>query len=809
MKSFLKAMAKTIALTASAAAVMLAISAPTYAANGDNGMYFYDFEDYDEAFGIGKGPDKFMGVANITDNSNLVFQYKNFGPGNIGDEHGGVLKLNAPSFPSFIFPEVVNSGKLKIAFDMKIDDPEGKLSPAIFVYGGTETQITRSRECHLMSFNSTIGGTPNGNVYYAKYLAAWNASTSLPDFKYADAQEWNHYEFVISELNVTGSALLDGYVNGKLLFSGTQLNSATNKNLRTFGIWAERGAGSGASIYIDNFYVKRYTGATEFTAETYGESRFSVENGTIKIAMTERAKEPVTKDNISIVNSQNGTEVTDFEVENFTGRTFDIKINEPVEYGRYNISFNGVIGDLSEKELSGTVIADTEYKTAVIEKKVSYDFNDFTETDGTLPESFLCLENRTNVYASSVSGKSGEEGDYALGFVGMPRDGIHNRVMSEFDTPIDCKDGLDISFDVFTSGADTYFYLADEGDFSASKNGYEDNAILLIKSNGKVYCANNRTDQPSVQVGTVTLESGKWHNINIKVEPDREEDRSYFVISIDGGEEYRVATDRAFHKASVYGIGVGYLRRDKTSAEVRIDNIDVAGGITAYYPQVESMIAYDGLGNAVDLKNNPTAMISEMKISFNTFITHDIEGFITVTEDGAAMPVSMEIIDDNDTYTSTIIIYFNELLNPLREYKIQVDEGIASVYSEDVASFLKYTTEIVANNELGFKCSDFGFDDETKTAKVTFSKNNSDEGSYIYAVAGYKTVTVTNDEGEEVETLALVGMEYVPITISTDDVGKFEYKVKYNGPKADEYKTFLWKYPKLEKLEYSADGTIN
>lgn len=583
MRTIFKSAAKAAALTVSAVAVMLGLAVSSYAANGDNGLYFYDFEDYNASSGSGLGPDKFIGVAEVFDNGNAVFRYKNFGSADSGDEHGGVLKLNPTSFPSFIFPEAVNSGKVRICFDMKINDPEGKLHPAIFAYGGTGAQIIRSNEAHVMAFNSTIGGKIDGNVYYAKYFAAWNATNVLPGFNYEDAQEWNHYEFLISELNVTGTPTLDGYINGKLMFSGMQLNSANRKNLRSFGIWFESGY-DGASIYLDNFYVKRYTGDTAFKAETYGESRFSVTNGTIKVAMTERSKEPVTKENITITNNVTGAQVTDFDVLNYTGRTFDIKINETVEFGRYTISFSGVTGQLSGKEISGELIADTEYKTASITTDESNDFEDYTDTDGTLPEGFICLEGE-ELFATSADGKDGGK---ALGFANMIGARTIKRAMYQFTSPIESTEGLDISFDAYVSGAKMYFYLADEGDFDTTTTDYNKNALICIDKYGDVYYANGRTDNPSSDIGTgLNLTPGEWHNIRIRIVPDNNEDKSYLYISADGGEEYRCATSRPFHKGSAYGYGVGYLS-PSSDKDIRIDNVNISGSITAYYPQVES-----------------------------------------------------------------------------------------------------------------------------------------------------------------------------------------------------------------------------
>ena len=321
--------------------------------------------------------------------------------------------------------------------------------------------------------------------------------------------------------------------------------------------------------------------------------------------------------------------------------------------------------------------------------------------------------------------------------------------------------------------------------------------------------ASGRSASPNTILDSdLRLASGEWHNINIKILPDLNNDKSYFVISVDGGSEYKVETSRAFHKNAVYGIGTGYLKTSSADADVRFDNLKVSGARTVYYPEIDSVKAYDSFGGEVSLGDVSSAMISEVRAEFNTIISPNLDGFITLTEDGNEIPTSYEVVNDSESGRSTLVIRFDRFLNSLRDYKITIFKGIPSVYSDNITSFLEYTAEIKANSETGFKCRDFGYDESSKTAKVVFSKNNDASGTYIYVVAEYKTVTKNTDDGEK-QTELLTGVRYVPINLSADDRGKFEYSLDLSNSKSGTtFKTYVWKYPKLEKLICADDGSV-
>ena len=265
---------------------------------------------------------------------------------------------------------------------------------------------------------------------------------------------------------------------------------------------------------------------------------------------------------------------------------------------------------------------------------------------------------------------------------------------------------------------------------------------------------------------------------------------------------------REFHKNSVWGIGTGYLKMTDGDADVRVDNIKISGQKSVLYPEVDSIKAYDSFGNEVALSETASALIYEIRFEFNTLISSDLDAFISMTKLGENVPVNYEVISDKMKQRSTIVIKFDDLLEKLRDYKITVSKGIPSIYSDKVQSFSEYTTEIKANRESAFKCKDFGYDSANGTARVVFSKNNDKSGTYIYVVAEYKTVTKNTADGEK-QTELLSGIRYVPITLDAADKGKFEYSLNLSNSESDTtFKTFVWTYPKLEKLICAEDGTV-
>lgn len=778
-----------------ATAILIASSTFVSAsAAGDNGIYFYDFTGYSAKMNSGIGPDENWKAL-------LRNNISNYGSYDTGDEHGTAMLIKPGSEPSFVFPEMLTTGKVHIGFDAKMTT-DG-IQALIMFYNGVYSEPSLNSFGKPLFINFPKGGLSN-------YTNAVTWGQKVLDEK-IDATQWHHYDFRTTELS--GSAVtMSCYIDGKLIYSDLNIKQA--KGIRTWSFRAQKetnaSAGENDGVIIDNVYVNTYSGSDSFSAKKTDNERIPFKNGRVRIAANERIKDGISKDNVIITNTNTGANVTNLSIENFTGQTFDIVFGGTIEYGRYNISFKDVAGEISGESLSSVISVETEYKSELIQNEyINLDFDDYTSNDGSLPSGFERMDSGDDVYAKSVSGKSGGANDFALGFSGMPLERKQKRVMYKFDSPIDENTEFDISLDMYTSNATWYLYLADEDDFSTDNSDYLNNSLVSVDEDGILYYANGRKDSPDTRVDrSLKLASDNWHNIKIKVIPDPDNNKNYLVISVDGGSEYRVETSREFHKNSVWGIGTGYLKMTDGDADVRVDNIKISGEKSVLYPEVDSIKAYDSFGNEVALSETASALIYEIRFEFNTLIPSDLDAFISMTKLGENVPVNYEVISDRIKQRSTIVIKFDDLLEKLRDYKITVSKGIPSIYSDKVQSFSEYTTEIKANRESAFKCKDFGYDSANGTARVVFSKNNDKSGTYIYVVAEYKTVTKNTADGEK-QTELLTGIRYVPIILTAEDRGKFEYSLNLsNRESGTTFKTFVWTYPKLEKLIYAEDGTV-
>lgn len=782
-----------------AAVVMMISSAAVTAAAADDGeLYFYDFADYDVEMGQGIGVDSYW-QALIPSRGNYV---KSFGSFDLADgEHDRVLLAKKGGEPSFLFPEMLTTGKLRVSFDGRLTTDN--LRMLVLFYNGRYDEPSTNSFGKPLFINSPARKT----VSYYPNSVSWDKAILTEDY---DALSWHHYDFISTEL--TGNTVtMSCYIDGELAYSDMSIKTANG--IRSWGFRVELIDGTletNDGFIVDNVYINHYSGSDDFQIARLNSDRVPTQNGRIRLAANERLANGISKNNVAVTNANSGKSVNNFSIENFTGQTFDIVFDGEIENGRYNISFKDVVGELSKAALANSVSFETEYKSEVINTEYEdIDFNDYTSTDGSLPNGFENIDSDADISAKSVSGKSGAANDFALGFSGMQADRKQKRAMYRFGSPIGENTEFDINFDMFVSNATQYFYLADKDDFSADNSDYKNNSLISVNQNGVLMYASGRSASPNTILDSdLRLASGEWHNINIKILPDLNNDKSYFVISVDGGSEYKVETSRDFHKNAVYGIGTGYLKTSSADADVRFDNLKISGARTVYYPEIDSIKAYDSFGGEVSLGDVSSAMISEVRAEFNTIISSNLDGFITLTEDGNEIPTSYEVVNDSESGRSTLVIRFDGFLNSLRDYKITIFKGIPSVYSDNITSFLEYTAEIKANSETGFKCRDFGYDESSKTAKVVFSKNNDASGTYIYVVAEYKTVTKNTDDGEK-QTELLTGVRYVPINLSADDRGKFEYSLDLSNSKSDTtFKTYVWKYPKLEKLICADDGSV-
>lgn len=357
--------------------------------------------------------------------------------------------------------------------------------------------------------------------------------------------------------------------------------------------------------------------------------------------------------------------------------------------------------------------------------------------------------------------------------------------------PVGSSDGFIIDNLYVNTNADS------ESDFSRTDNS------RFSADSGRISFVSSEKIQGGLTKDNVTITNALTGQSVTDFYIDRADSQAFDIVfngKVDNGR-YNITFKNVIGEVSGKTLSGSFL----AETEYKTTVID---GKTVYYPEVDNIKLYDGLENELSAAEINSTIVSEVRAEFNTLISNNLDEFITVTEDGTEIPISYSVLDNTETERSTIVINLDNSLKPFRNYKLTINRGIPSVYSNDITSFLEYTTEIKCGNEKSLKCRDFGYDPANKTARAVFAKDNDSSGSYIYVAAGYKTVTRQTKDGAK-QVRLLTEVKYLPINLTAQDKGKSEYTLTLDGESdAEEYHTFLWKYPKLEKLIYDENGII-
>ena len=172
-----------------AAVVMMISSAAVTAAAADDGeLYFYDFADYDVEMGQGIGVDSYW-QALIPSRGNYV---KSFGSFDLADgEHDRVLLAKKGGEPSFLFPEMLTTGKLRVSFDGRLTTDN--LRMLVLFYNGRYDEPSTNSFGKPLFINSPARKT----VSYYPNSVSWDKAILTEDY---DALSWHHYDFISTEL---------------------------------------------------------------------------------------------------------------------------------------------------------------------------------------------------------------------------------------------------------------------------------------------------------------------------------------------------------------------------------------------------------------------------------------------------------------------------------------------------------------------------------------------------------------------------------------------------------------------------------
>lgn len=323
-----------------AAVVMMISSAAVTAAAADDGeLYFYDFADYDVEMSQGIGVDSYWQPLALSGRNYI----KSFGSFDLADgEHDRVMLVKMGGEPSFLFPEMLTTGKLRVSFDGRLTTDNLRML-VLFYTGLYDAPNTGAFGKPLF-----INSPERKSVSYYPNSTSWTKKVPLDNF---NGLEWHHYDFITEELSGS-TVMMSCYIDGELIYSDLNIKAA--KGIRSWGFRVEKIDGTletNDGFIVDNVYINHYSGSDDFQIARLNSDRVPTQNGRIRLAANERLANGISKNNVAVTNANSGKSVNNFSIENFTGQTLDIVFDGEIENGRYNISFKDVVGELSKAAL--------------------------------------------------------------------------------------------------------------------------------------------------------------------------------------------------------------------------------------------------------------------------------------------------------------------------------------------------------------------------------------------------------------------------------------------------------------------------
>lgn len=215
-------------------------------------------------------------------------------------------------------------------------------------------------------------------LMYAKSATGWSTSYYRDDTKVNEYGVWGKIDFYFDKDNNT----FDMYYNGELVkaendFSGGALNSSdANKYLKGVffrsmsadilgqGRPSEYHKTNGGGFYLDNVYVKAYTGDKDIIsiiADDGTGNGVALVDGKVNIAYSEFMADAATKENVTVKNTVTGEYVEDFEIVNSDGMQFVIDFTgTTLDAGQYEVRVSDVKGKITEGEVALPAYFNTE-----------------------------------------------------------------------------------------------------------------------------------------------------------------------------------------------------------------------------------------------------------------------------------------------------------------------------------------------------------------------------------------------------------------------------------------------------------------
>ena len=816
-------MKKLISITLILAMVLSLCTMVTFADDGLEFSYFYDFEDY--TGGAGSVPDNHWGKTVRWNASNPnVTSGATFAPEETNDaEHGTVMFLPNDSQPSLFFDQLIKTGSIHISFDAKCTDPAGKKRLMVNLYDGRTGNEARYFKENGYSKTFSINQNARGNslnwyqtnpgTTYQNSMSDWNLQTEEADF---DSYNWHHYDIVSTDMAGGTSAYMTYYVDGRKVNEHPVYFMGAAK-----GFWALNflvgnvgadpngigSAGDGKGFLLDNVGVRRFYGQNSLALYNVTQGkRVALNDGVLKVRTSEKITDTslLTKDNISIKNSIDDTVITNFDVENTTEFGFDIAFDGELASGKYKILLDpSIAGNITGMAQTNALEFQTMFKFAdVTNQYMNIDFEDYTDTDGTLPEGFFRQDSSDTsaTYATAAEHDEDEDNQTAFGFNFTASSRLVKRYVHSFEAPINAGKEFELSFDAMGTGATWNLYLLRSEDLNTSNSDYLNNSILSVNTNtGVANYSEDRRTTPNKSLTTLQ-NPGEWHNVKIKVIPNAAGDTTV-EFTFDNGSSIIKEITRDFYNADTAGIAIGSAPAN--GKQLAFDNFMLESNMSVMYPEVTDISLFDRNGDEIEFTGRETTMISKLEVEFSTLIADGeyLRDVILFTEDDVPLYYNYELQNDIQNQTSTMVLDFsNGMLQPIRTYKLMAQSGVKAYYAQQIESFLESSLTFKTAKDTGYFIEDLGFDELNEKATVRFTKNTDDEGVYIYSIAIYDEESIIVD-GEPRNVSKLTDYQAQIITIDRSDKGIFEFSIPMTCSPGQIVKTYLWNYPSMQKLE--------
>lgn len=734
---------------------------------------YYDFENYNGKYGSGTLPGDDWTLK--FDNLNL----KEFGSYYDEERESKCLQVGSSNRPTVWFGQTFKSGKVHITYYVKTDATGN--GTGIMMYDA------RNGDEKKKLINNNYFMRPlvhRGDlVGYRQQWDDWYSVTKVFD----NDNEWHRVDILTDELSNTtpGVAI---YWDGALV-NEKPLTSSVFTGLKALGFQSE-----GGTTYYDDILIKRFYGDNGFSGEVSGSERVSAEDGELNIKLRDTVNpDMIVKENVIIKNLNTGDAVENFLVEDVTEDSFKICFQGEIKRGIYSLILNdSVRTKILDLSMSEEVIFRTEYETKKVNRNFADEsFDEYSDTDGTLPYGWLYFDNETE---NAVSVQDKAEG-YALGFenVGSVSNPIKAVMPYEFEIPAGLE--FDLSFDVYNENMSWYLYSYN--DEISEEGGVSENTVMIAQTNakGNLYYSNDGKTTTRIHKDFI-LTPGKWHNVKVKVKPEKANTTTY-IITIDDTDAKEIEVARDYYNIKTSGIGIGYLPQGEEN-KLYIDNLKVSADVEAYVPEIEELNVIDAGGNVIDMFTNSVSLTSQIQridVLMNTAIDeNNILESIVFAQNGEPLDYYYET--EKIDGSSKISLHFDTLLEPGCEYKISA-VNVQSAFSDELVMDTKIEKVFITKEDASVKLIENNLDKENGKYTLIIAKNNNADVKYTVMVSGYKNKTVGNESYKKLETV-----EYMPVELMSgyEGIVYAEFDLK-EFSECDEIKTFLWRYPNNEIID--------